>query len=113
MAANLPPSDSSPSVPLHSVDECPICGCGLCGIRICGLGTERPHGLVVCDECEAIWTEPDTSVANLWRDPEDPRCPICQEPLWGAQSRWARREDLELLGWQHAFDPELNAEAEL
>jgi hypothetical protein len=102
---------TSDAVPLHSVDVCSICGCGLCGIRICGFDTDKPHGLVVCDECEALWTQPDTRTPHMWRDAEHPHCPICDAPLWGAHSRWATREDLEKLGWQQQINPHLNAEA--
>ena len=103
--------DNSASVPLHSIDVCSICGCGLCGIRICGFDTDSPHGLVVCDECEAVWTAPDTTTPHSWRDSEQPLCPVCDAPLWSAHSRWATREDLRLLGWEHVFNPHLNAEA--
>ena len=103
--------DSPVSMPLHSVDVCSICGCGLCGIRICGYQTDQPHGLVVCDECEAIWTQPDTSSPHLWRDAELPLCPVCEQPLWSNHSRWATREDLKQIGWEQVINPNLNAEA--
>ncbi len=105
MAAELPSS-----FPVHSVDLCPLCGCGLCGIRVCGMNTDHPHGLVVCDECEALWTEPDTTSEHQWRDAEDPRCPICNESLWSSNGRWALREDLERIGWQDAFNPRFSAD---
>lgn len=94
--------------PLQCVDHCPICGDGLCGIRICGIDTNRPHGLLVCDECEAIWLQPDTSSEHRYGDPSSPRCPICEMPLWGEQSRWASLQDCRSLGWQEAIDPNLH-----
>jgi hypothetical protein len=106
--------------PKHSVDFCPICGGGLCGIRICGvdetktedrftkLGNDAPHGLVVCDECEAIWLEPDITTAHQYPDVEDARCPICHESLWGKNSRWADARDVESLGWEFAVNPDLD-----
>ena len=102
-------TEPSSNFPLHSVDVCAVCGGGLCGIRICGFDTDQPHGLVVCDECEAIWTEPDTSTAHRWRDAENPCCPICGEALWGPHSRWANREDLCRIGWRNEADPLLSS----
>ena len=96
--------------PHFSIDYCPTCGAGLRGIRICGLHTDNPHGLVVCDECEAIWTQPDASTKKEFADAVDARCPVCADPLWGPQSRWATWDDIVRLSWQRAIDPELSAE---
>tara|TARA_R110002049_G_scaffold27321_2_gene94333 strand:- start:602448 stop:602747 length:300 start_codon:yes stop_codon:yes gene_type:complete len=67
-----------------------------------------PHGLIVCDECEAIWLEPDTSTDHVYPSAEDAACPICALPLWGPQSRWATQADIEVLGWTHAVNPALD-----
>lgn len=103
-------AEKSNALPLHSVDVCPVCGCGLCGIRICGFGTDQAHGLIVCDECEALWVEPDTCTPHVFRDAENPCCPICGEALWGEQSRWANRDDLVQLGWCWQVDPALSTD---
>ena len=66
------------------------------------------HGLIVCDECEAIWLEPDTSTPHIYPDAEDARCPVCEESLWYGKSRWAGQHDLTLLGWSAAVDTKLN-----
>ncbi|TWU56506.1 hypothetical protein Poly51_24170 [Rubripirellula tenax] len=110
--------------PKHSINFCPICGGGLCGIRICGVaakdsidienqfaktGSTQPHGLIVCDECEAIWLEPDVNTAHQYPNIEDAKCPICQEALWGPQSRWADATDVETLEWEYAVNPDLDA----
>ncbi|EMI21594.1 hypothetical protein RMSM_01481 [Rhodopirellula maiorica SM1] len=111
--------------PTHSIDNCPICGGGLCGVRICGLPQKSkepapsrdsasvanpplPHGLVVCDECEAIWLEPDLTSPHQYPNGCDARCPVCLGPLWGDQSRWASQTDLEVLGWAGCTKPELD-----
>ncbi len=107
--------------PQHSIGFCPICGGGLCGIRICGVddagtdarfaqtGSDAPHGLVICDECDAIWLEPDLTTAHQYPSAEDSRCPLCSLPLWGNQSRWADAVDIESLGWEFAVNPALDA----
>lgn len=108
-------------IPKHSIDYCPICGGGLCGIRICGVaagesddrfaktGSTEPHGLVVCDECEAIWLDPDVTTVHQYADIDEAQCPICREPLWGNKSRWADAADVEALGWQYAVNHDLDA----
>jgi len=110
--------------PKHSIDDCPICGGGLCGIRICGSPTradhqEQPiapddasHGLIVCDECEAIWLAPDTSTDHQYAEAENAACPVCSEPLWGPQSRWASLDDIQSLGWTSAVDRNLDIDDE-
>ncbi|TWU49601.1 hypothetical protein [Rubripirellula reticaptiva] len=121
--------------PKHSIDFCPVCGGGLCGIRICGVananakgqvsdqagdhasdsdarfivtGSTEPHGLIVCDECEAIWLAPDITTPHQYPAVEDAQCPICHDPLWGPQSRWANADDIDTLGWQFAVNPDLD-----
>jgi len=107
--------------PYHSIGPCPICGGGLCGIRICGLPTPNqvignadidtttgPHGLIVCDECEAIWLDPDKNVDHQYTDPEDPRCPICRDSLWNGNNHWANTAEVHFIGWSDAVDPNLD-----
>lgn len=103
--------------PQHSIDFCPICGGGLCGVRICGLpkatepheeqDSESIHGLIICDECEAIWLEPDVTTDHLYPDPMDAICPVCCGSLWET-SRWANSEDVAVLGWDAAVNHELD-----
>ncbi len=92
---------------MFSLDHCPVCQQGLCGIRICGLETGQVHGLIVCDECEAIWVVPDLKSSHQYPDSMDARCPTCHEPLWSPASRWADWEDVRRLGWQSRIDPGL------
>ncbi|TWT97522.1 hypothetical protein Pla100_26760 [Neorhodopirellula pilleata] len=96
----------------HNVSSCPICGGGLCGVRAyfdaSGVLT---HGLVVCDECEAIWLQPDTGGVHVYADPESPRCPISGVELYHrGTSRWANEDDLASLGWSAAIASELTFE---
>lgn len=100
------------SGPFHSIATCPICGGGLCGLRICtGDDPTRAMpggGFVMCDECEAVWMEPDITTDHIYVDPENPKCPICRGGLWGG-SRWANRDEVQSLGWTSTVDPKLDA----
>ena len=97
------------STPLRSIGQCPVCGQGLLGIRVCDGSSVRPvpHGLVVCDECEATWTSPDADSPHSYPSPEDGRCPVCLADLWEG-SRWADDTGVESLGWGSAVEPSLN-----
>ena len=102
------------TTPLHSIDFCPICGGGLCGIRIVGdlpsCENKRSfEALIVCDECEAIWSEPDVSTVHRYPDLENAVSPVGGQPLWGEGSRWATAQDIEAIGWTEAVNPELDA----
>ncbi len=82
---------------------------GLDGLPASNTIQVEPHGLVVCDECEAIWLEPDVSTQHQYPDSEDAHCPICTAELWGPQSRWATEFDMALLGWSRCHKPDLDA----
>ncbi len=94
--------------PYHSIGFCPICGDGLCGIRIYRTDSDSTYGLIVCDECDAVWTEPNLSRKPSYPDSEDPRSPIDGLPIWGPSSHWADLRECALLGWLAAIDPVLN-----
>ncbi len=78
---------------------CPVCEGGLCRVRICGVASNHLHGLILCDECEAAWSDPDTKQARLKLDIENPVSPVTGESLWDESNRWATLEDICLLGW--------------
>ncbi len=112
MDASDSPSPEVPSIaPPHSVATCPVCEAGLCGIRICtgdDPTTPAPRGgFVMCDECEAVWDQPDTSLQPSYLDPESPQCPICNAGLWNA-SRWADTNEIRMLGWEDAVMRDLD-----
>lgn len=97
------------STPSHSIGFCPVCGDGLCGVRIFQAESHTPYGLVVCDECGAVWQQPNLSIKPFFPDFEDERSPIDGQPLWGATSRWADLDDCAMLGWLDAIDPRLDS----
>lgn len=112
----MPPEPQSPTDSIadgeslrHNVSSCPICGGGLCGIRsFFDSDASLSHGLVVCDECEAIWLQPDTRGVHVYADPESPVCPISGLGLYDSKvSRWANADDVAMLGWTEMIDPRL------
>jgi hypothetical protein len=96
------------ATPCHSIGTCPICGDGLCGIRIYATNDDSSYGLVVCDECDAVWTEPNLATKPYIPDSEDERSPVDGQPIWGATSHWADLHECALLGWLEAIDPKLH-----
>lgn len=86
-------------MPLIHLGCCPVCEGGLCRVRVCGVTAGKLHPLAICDECEAMWTEPNLSTPHHYADAEVPRSPITQDPIWDESNRWATVEDICLLGW--------------
>lgn len=96
----------------YSTHTCPICGGGLCMVRVCaGHGSTPSHGLIVCDECEAIWMQPDMNSPHVYPDAESAACPICRGDLY-RDTRFANESDLHDLGWADAIDPALTMEVD-
>lgn len=98
----------------YSVAECPIYQAGLCSVRaffendIASTSKKPSHGLVICDECEAIWFQPDVRGVHVYADSESPHCPITGDPLYDEQtSRWANPDDVLALGWADKIDHSL------
>lgn len=80
---------------MYFVGFCRVCREGLLGIRICG---KESSPLVVCDECEALWTDPHCTGPS--QSPRSPGSPANEEDLWGPQSYWARGEDIDRFNWR-------------
>lgn len=93
--------DERYSGPWVHIGECPVCVNGLARVRTCGEGESR-HLFAICDECEAVWTEPDTAASRRFADAEDPRCPLCDLPLYGEQSHWSMPSEVEGSPWSAA-----------
>jgi hypothetical protein len=82
---------------VYYLGNCRCCQQGLLGIRIC---CDDEIGLVVCDECEAIWLEPECTGDPLTPAQPDSRCPRCQRPIWQRPGHWASWAEVERLGWE-------------
>ncbi len=96
--------DAFSPVTRYVVGFCPVCETGLGIVRVHAPGPDRLQGLVVCDECEAIWQQPDLSTEHLYPDAESPRVPGSGSPLYGPATRVATLADLRQLGWQDKID---------
>ncbi len=110
------PEGISPESPLPPnehvrlcVGKCPLCKCGLATARAyfnddCQLS----YGLVICDECEAIWSQPDVRSPSVYPDPESPLSPVSGQSLYDPlHSRWATPDDIAALDWSDKIDPTL------
>ena len=88
---------------LHA-GTCPVCDQGVRGVRVC-----RDHAVVLCDECESVWLDPDASQPPLAPPVPDLPCPVCRNPLYGPQTSWASKEQVDDLGWSAAVEGEVDA----
>lgn len=89
-----------PSDPWIHIGECPVCVDGLCRVRTCQPEGGEPHFFALCDECESIWTEPDTASQKQFPEPENANCPVCSLPLYGPQSHWAVPDEIRGTAWE-------------
>lgn len=104
-----------PAAPWIHIGECPVCVNGLCRVRTCRspAGGKTPvgnalvgdlpagtlHFYAMCDECEALWLTPTTDAPRQFPDACEPKCPICQQPLYGEQAHWSHAEELQGTEW--------------
>ncbi|MFK7736975.1 MAG: hypothetical protein AB8B50_13150 [Pirellulaceae bacterium] len=90
----------TPPNPWIHIGDCPVCVQGLVRIRTCTGGNAGVQHFAMCDECEAIWLEPDTSTEKQFPDAENAKCPICEEDLFGSASRWSLPADISGTDWE-------------
>ena len=98
---------NTPPTPWIHIGECPVCVNGLCRVRHCTDSKGDSHLYAMCDECEAIFTEPDALSEEQasqreprFPDAQDPKCPICRAPLYGSQAHWATIADIRSSSWE-------------
>jgi hypothetical protein len=83
--------------PIPYVRTCPLCEQGRCRVRV-GEADDRIFSCVVCDECEATWSDPGMRQRFPQPSAEQPTFPYHRSSLWGPGTRWADTADLCLLG---------------
>lgn len=81
---------------MHAVGTCRICGTGALGLRECGGCGEI---VVLCDECDAVWTSADFSAKPHYAGENDLPCPYCATSLLREPSRWAAKSRIDKLAW--------------
>jgi len=89
--------------PAGYLDLCPVCEQGSCRVRCARSADGALVALVVCDECEAIWQQPNLQGEPYYSDPAEPRCPTTGWPLWDPDRwHWAAPQEMEELGWRRS-----------
>jgi len=87
---------------MYYVGFCRICETGPLGLRRCGGCGEV---VVLCDECDAIWTSVDLAAKPHLAAAGELPCPGCEASLVDAPSRWATQAEIEATDWlQQALD---------
>jgi len=81
---------------MHYVGFCRICGTGPLGLRRCG-GCKSV--VILCDECDAVWTTADLASSPVLTDDPHLPCPVCHDSLVGKSSSWATREEIDASPW--------------
>jgi len=84
---------------MYYVGFCRICGTGPLGLRECG----RCESVVVlCDECDAVWTDADFSARPQFANEGELPCPHCEASLIKKPSRWATKGKINDVAWVQA-----------
>ena len=84
---------------MYYVGFCRICGSGPLGLRECG-GCSAV--VVLCDECDAVWSDADFTAKPKFADEGELPCPHCQTSLVESPSRWAQKTTLDDTAWLQA-----------
>jgi len=87
---------------MYYLGFCRICSTGPLGLRRCG---KCGNVVVLCDECDAIWTSADFAAKPCFAKAGELPCPECQASLIDSPSRWATQAEIEAIDWlQQALD---------
>ncbi|MGI9429319.1 MAG: hypothetical protein ACR2NM_11720 [Bythopirellula sp.] len=82
---------------MHYIGFCRICGTGPLGLRECGGCGEI---VVMCDECDAVWTDGDFQAKPMLADAAGGLpCPYCDSALLDEPSRWAPQTKIDKVAW--------------
>ena len=90
------PDDQHAKHPMFYIGFCRICGTGPLGLRCCG-GCDGV--VVLCDECDAMWTNSDLEASPILASDGDLPCPTCHASLINAPSKWADEAQIEASPW--------------
>jgi hypothetical protein len=82
---------------MYYIGSCPVCEQGNLGIRIC---SGLQHGIVLCDECDAMWLDADLSRPPFFLNAPRLPCLHCGASLVNSPAHWATWDEILRLGWQ-------------
>jgi len=91
---------------MHFFRKCPLnCGDGYVGFWRCGDGKRI---ILMCDECDALWLEPDDKSTKppIAATPPDYLLAGTTISISGEKSGWASREEIEKAGWERFINGE-------
>ncbi len=80
---------------------CPACSAGAVGFRRC---SDEQTIVLLCDECNAVWTSPDEVSLETVVFPQAPSYVVSGLGVSIAKpaSRWASADEIERAGWRHS-----------
>ena len=55
--------------------------------------------VVLCDECDAVWTSADLDATPQFAQAGELPCPRCEASLFDSPSRWATKAQIEGTDW--------------
>ena len=84
------------SEPMFYIGFCPQCGTGPLGLRTCG-GCDAV--VVVCDECDSVWTDDQIDTTPATTGSTTLPCPHCEADLYTAPAHWSTSEEIESTKW--------------
>ena len=81
---------------MYYLGFCRICSTGPLGLRWCG---GCGNVVVLCDECDAVWTSADLNAKPYLASVGELPCPECNFSLVDTPSRWATKSQIEACDW--------------
>lgn len=81
---------------LNVYHNCPICLDGQVGFRKC---QNDPTLILMCDECDSVWLDPEEINSETVIYPASPDFLIPELKCSTINSRWATDAEIENMGW--------------
>lgn len=81
---------------MYYIGICRICETGPLGLRQCG---SCESIVVLCDECDAVWSDANLAASPQLSDEPELPCPHCKDSLVAPSSSWASREAIQSTAW--------------
>ncbi|QDU90114.1 hypothetical protein Pla175_35140 [Pirellulimonas nuda] len=82
--------------PMYYVGFCRVCTTGPLGVRACG---HCGRLSILCDECDAAWSDANLAGPPKFASEADLPCPECGKSLVGEPSHWADVSEIHDTPW--------------